>query len=296
MRTRQPTRTAATLVAAVLLAACGPAAGPVDGDDPTEPVASAGDDRDERIAEVLAARALLAESVPAVVEAADGYVEGLRGVRNTEVASSERRAAAAAALPTTALDGAEAALEGVDLEGDGPDVAAATAAVDAMLATVGEVRDLVAAEVDELRALADFDAELADLVDVWDAPGSRTPRRAQLDEAATEATALAEQARSAEPTVSCLDVWTHRAEAADVVAERSAQLRDLVAGSTGEEYDQARDEWRDDPTGLGTPPAELDASGMDCWDEGSPAPGAVTRLRELAADVQAALSPEDLEG
>ena len=290
MRTRQFTRTAVALAAAVLLVACAPGGDPVDPVDPEQA------ERDERIAEVLAARAALAETVPAVVEAAEGYVTGLRGVRDTQVATSAERAAAGAALPTTPLDTAQQQLEAAELEGEGPDVQAARSAVEELLEVVGDVRAGVDDEVEELGELAAFDAALAEVVEAWDRPGSRTEQREALGDAAARAEELAAQAGAAEPIVPCLDVWTHREQAATTVAERSAQLRDLVAGSTGTQFDEARDEWRGDPTGLGTPPAELDADAMDCWDEGSPARTAADRLRVLADEVGAALSPDDLTG
>lgn len=276
----------ALLVGALVLGGC-----VTSGDD------SSPGERAMRVEEVTAARAAVAEPVPALVSAAESFAEGLRLVRAEEGASSEARAVAAETLGSAALEAAAATVDDLELPGDGPDVVAAQEVLDQLVAAAAEVLAAASTEVDELRTLADFDGSLAQLVATWDEPAARTDARESLDAAAIAADALRAEAAGATAVVACLDVWSHRAEAATTVASRSAELRDLVGGSTGLEYDDRRDEWRPDPYGLGGPPATLDDDLVaGCWGEESPTALAAARLPVLLDDLVGVLDPEDLAG
>jgi hypothetical protein len=251
-------------------------------------------DRETRIAEVARARAAVGAPVGALVAAARAVVADLRSARLDPALDGPGRAAAVGALPDRGLVTARDELAALELEGDGPDVAAARAAVADLVAAGEDVVRAVAAEVAEVPALVEHDAALAEVVTVWDEPGSRAARVTDLGAAAASAEALRATAATATPTVPCLGVWERRVTAAMTVRDRSQELAGLVGGSTGVAYDEARDAWRDDPTGLGGPADALDVAAGSCWDEGSLAALSAAALDGLLAALEATLDPDDL--
>ena len=251
---------------------------------------------DDRIEEVRAAREALAEPVPAVVGGAERLVEALERVW-TEEATSGERAALAEALRLDPFDEAIGTLAAVDLEGNGPDVAAAQAHVDDLVDTGRALLSDVQDELSSVTALPAFDQQLEELLAGWDARGSYSQQLNAFEELAADAEALAASARERRATPSCVGVWDRRTEAAGVVASRTLELRDLIRDRRGQEFDDLRDTFRQDPYGLGELLGVLDArAAADCWEDASTAPDAVAQLQTHLEDLTSALDPADLQG
>lgn len=251
---------------------------------------------DDRIEEVRAARQALAEPVPAVVGGAEQLVEALERVW-TEEASASERATLAEALRMEPFDEAVGALAAVDLDGNGPDVAAAQALVDDLVDTGRALLTDVQDELASVTALPAFDRQLEELLAGWDARGSYSQQLQAFEELAADAEDLAASADERMATPSCVGVWERRTEAARTVALRTLELRDLIRDRRGQEFDDLRDTFRQDPYGLGELLGVLDArAAADCWADASTAPGAVTQLRTHLEDLTTALDPPDLQG
>lgn len=251
---------------------------------------------DDRIEEVRAARAALAEPVPDVVGGAEQLVEALERVWTEEATSSER-AALAEALRVEPFDEALGTLAAVDLDGTGPDVAAAEALVDDLVDTGRTLLTEVEDELASVTALPAFDQQLEELLAGWDARGSYSQQLAAFEQLAADAEALAASADERMATPSCVGVWERRNEAASVVAARTLELRDLIRDRRGQEFDDLRDTFRQDPYGLGALLGVLDArAAADCWADASAAPSGVAELQAHVEDLAAALDPPDLQG
>ena len=84
-------------------------------------------------------------------------------------------------------------------------------------------------------------------------------------------------------------------EAATVVADRAAELLDLVRPRDAGAFDTARAAYRPDPLGTGGRSlGELDAAAAACWTEDSAVPPALAAIEDAVADLEAALDPPDL--
>lgn len=274
------------VAAAVLLGACSPGA---SDEVPAEVVPD-----EERIGEVRAAREALATPVPALVAEAERLVEALGSIWT---GAATARGDQADELRLTPLQDATDALDEVELEGTGPDVAAASELVDALVADARELTTSVEEEVATLVDVAAFDAELEELLAQWDGRGSYSQQLTAFDEAAAAAEELAARATERTATPACTGLWERRAEAATTVATRSEELRALVQDRRGQEFDELRDEFRQDPYDLGALLGELDADAASaCWEEGSAAPAALDALRGHTDELAGALDPADLRG
>lgn len=273
------------LAAVVLLAGCTP---PSSGGG--EVVVS----DDDRIVEVRAARQALAEPVPAVVSEAEHLVDALEQVW-TEPGQVEERAERAAALRLAPFEDAVGTLDAVELDGDGPDVVAARELVAAMVADGRALLEVVEEELGSLTALPPFDAELEAVLAGWDQPGSYSQQLEAFGQLAEDATALGGRAADRTATPACTGLWERRAAAARTVAERTEELRGLIRDRHGQEFDELRDSFRQDPYDLGGLLGELDAAAAaSCWTEGSDAPAAVELLQTRTDELEAALDPPDL--
>jgi hypothetical protein len=251
---------------------------------------------DERVQEVRDARAGLAAPVPAVVGEAERLVAALERVW-TEEAPAAERAALAEALRTAPVEDAVAVLDAVELAGTGRDVVAAREVVTALVADTGALLGAVREELASLTSLPPHDEQLAALLEGWDARGSYSEQLAALDELAEAAEALATAAAGRTATPACVGVWDRRADAADVVAERTRELRALVRDRRGQEFDDRRDAYGADPYGVGADLGVLDArAAAACWEDASAAPGLLARLRAHVEDLEDVLDPPDLQG
>lgn len=251
---------------------------------------------DDRIEEVRAAREVLREPVPALLGEAERLVAALERVW-TEAAAADERAALAESLQLTPFETAVDGIATIDLEGDGPDVAAASSLLDDL---VRDARDLQTAAEEELASIAAmpaYDQQLEDLLARWDARGSYSQQLTAFEELAADAEELAAVAAEREATPSCVELWPRRAEAASVVAERTGELRALIRDRRGQEFDELRDSYRQDPYGAGDLLGALDAAAAAaCWADGSAAPAVLRALEERVAALGAALDPDELQG
>lgn len=251
---------------------------------------------DDRIREVRAAREALAGPVPEVVAEAERLVEALEQVW-TEPGQVEGRAERAAALQLTPFGDAVEALDAVELDGVGPDVVAARDLVAAMVADGRALLDVAEEELASLTALPTFDDELETVLAGWDQRGSHSQQLEAFERLTEDATALADQAAGRTATPACTGLWERRAEAARTVAERTEELRGLIRDRRGQEFDELRDTFRQDPYDLGGLLGDLDAeAARSCWAEGSDAPDAVELLRTRTDELEVALDPSELRG
>lgn len=251
---------------------------------------------DDRILEVRAAREALAEPVPAVVAEAERLVDALEQVW-TETGQVEGRAERAAALRLAPFGDAVETLDAVALDGDGPDVVAARDLVAAMVAAGRSLLEVAEEELASLTALPPFDAELEAVLAGWDQRGSYSQQLEAFTQLAEDATALADQAEGRTATPTCTGLWERRAQAARTVTERTEELRILIRDRRGQEFDELRDSFRQDPYDLDGLLGELDAAAAaSCWAEESEAPGAAERLLTRTDELEAALDPPDLQG
>ena len=275
----------AATILAVVLAACSP---------PTSDGGEIVQEPDARIDEVLAARAALAEPVPTLTAEAERLVAALEQLW-VEPVPSNRRAAVVASLRVAPFDDAIAGLAAVELEGDGPDVRNVRAAVAAVLDDGEALGAAVAAEQDELVELVAFDEQLRSLFEPWDAPGQYSAQLAAFEQLTVDARALADEAAKRTSTPACTEVWDRRVAAATTVAERTDELRTLIRDRRGQEFDELRDEYRQDPFGLGALLGELDAAAAAaCWTEDSRVTSLLAALLASRDELAAALDPDDL--
>lgn len=250
----------------------------------------------DRVEDVRAAREALAQPVPTVTSEAGRLVEALEEVWTLE-GSAEERADRASSLRLEPFEEAVGDLDAVELEGDGPDVATAAEIVDAMVADGRALLEVAEEELASLTAVAPFDEQLEGLLEGWDQRGSYSQQLEAFDELAVEAEELAEDAAGRTATPACVELWPRREEAAQVVAERTRELHVLIRDRRGQEFDELRDEYGQDPYGLGGLLGTLDAeAAAECWSEESEALGAVELLRTRTDELAAALDPEDLRG
>ncbi len=249
---------------------------------------------DQRIPEVRAARDALAEPVPAVLGEAERLVAALEQVW-TEKAAAEERAARAGALQLDPFRDAVDRLGEVELDGVGPDVESARELVDAMVADGRALLEVVEQELASLTAVPPFDEDLEALLARWDQRGSYSQQLEAFAQLATDATTLAEEAAGRTATPACTALWERRALAAETVAERTEELRGLIRDRRGQEFDDLRDSYRQDPFGLGGLLGELDAeAAASCWAGQSDAPAALEQLQTRTDELEAALDPPDL--
>jgi hypothetical protein len=237
-----------------------------------------------RVEQVLRARAALAEPVPVVVARSGALRDDVEEVW-TAAGDSAHRAALVDGVDTTALVGAADGLARVELLGDGPDVEAARAAA----------ADATGPELADLPALVAPDEQLLALVAEWDESGSYSQQIARFGALEQEARALA-ASLDRPAAVPCTAVWARRVEAAERVADRTAELLALVERRDGEGFDRARDAWADDPLGTGgVSLGELDAeAARACWATDSTVAATHRRLLDGVGALEAALDPEDL--
>jgi hypothetical protein len=175
-------------------------------------------------------------------------------------------------------------------------VAAARAALEALVSAAAAAERGAAEELEVQRRLLEADEALADLAATWDEPGSRSQLVGRLTSTAEQAGSLAEDLAGGEDVLACLATFERRAEAARVVAERSFALRAEASSRDGLGFDALRDEWRDDPFGLGAPLADVPPDEVACWRADAPVRAAVLAADAALDALQRALSPADLAG
>lgn len=253
----------------------------------------------ERIAAVREARAVLgapAADLATEVAAVRAAVERLR---TEPPAEPGRRLAAVLTVRSdqlARLTSALAAVDDVDAGGGTSDVAAAEAAFERAVGAAREVRVAALEDLGAIESAARLDAELAAVVAGWDGTGSRREQMDAFAELVDAAAAAEDRARDLQEVAPCLTTFARRAEAAAVVEARSAELRALVVGYRGNEFDELRDTYRQDPFGDGRLPAEVDAGESGCWEREAGLPTAVDDFDLALSELEAALNPDELSG
>ncbi len=251
---------------------------------------------DDRVDEVRAAREVLAEPVPQLLGEAERLVDALERVW-TEEAPSAERAALADSLQLGPFEAAIDVIATTDLEGVGPDVTTASALLDDLVRDARAVVSEVEGELAAVAAVPAFDQQLEELLAGWDARGSYSQQLTAFEELATAAEGLAATADDRSATPACVELWPRRSEAAAVVADRTRELRELIRDRRGQEFDELRDRYRQDPFGTGDLLGVLDArAAAACWVDGSGVPAALVVLEERVGELGAALDPVDLRG
>ncbi|MDX1620377.1 MAG: hypothetical protein R3320_05265 [Nitriliruptorales bacterium] len=275
----------------VLLAGCS-GDGSVS-EDPTEP------SRDARIALIRAARNAVEEPVAALGRTAASLRTAVDELRADPPRPPDERLAATSSIRQEHIPALDEALQqatGIELTGESADVAAAREAYERLLDAVGSLRRSAVGDLDRVDRAARIDEELDELTRGWDEPGSRRQQLEAFDALATEAEELAAEIAAEEPVAACMETFERRAEAASTVAERTRELRDLIARYRGNEFDQLRSEYRQDPYGVGAALTELDAEDHPCWLADAPFAEAGRSFDDALQALEDALNPADLRG
>lgn len=252
----------------------------------------------ERIEEIRAARMAVAEPAVALGEAVTTVALAVRDARiEVDEDPADRRETVAfirdGALVT--LDTATSDASDVELEGTSDDIEKARDAWTAAQQAAANLDDAARADLDLVVTLADAEDRLAEFVRVWRQPGSRSQQIERLGETADAADAVADDLEAVEERPACSDAVQRRVEAARYVAEASRELRSLVEGYRGNEFDERVEELTDDPYGQTVPFHRADAVEVTCWQDNSEVTAARDAVRSALDELQAALNPPDLE-
>lgn len=160
------------------------------------------------------------------------------------------------------------------------------------LIAAGVLADVARTDLDFVAELAAVDQELASLVGRWQEPGARSQQLERLADIGETATGLAGRLGQMTERPPCGTATARRVAAADHVASASGELRDLVAGFRGDEFDRRRDELAADPYGLGQPHiGATDARDRPCWQDQGASEQAATVLLGALGRLEEALNP-----
>lgn len=268
--------------------------GPADGGVSGSPSPGA---REVRIEAIRDARQKVGQPASGLAGAADQLVAAVADLREDPPRRPDQRLAATQDLRTEvfpSFDEALSAARDVEIGSATEDVAAAGQTWSELVDAAEELRRLAIEDLDAIERAARYDQRLSELTQRWDEPGSRRQQLEAFDQLIEDATSLADEIAEAEPVAACLGTFERRAEAARTVAERTAELRDLVQRYHGTEFDELRSEYRQDPFGLGQDLTEADAAEHACWQSDAPLVAARERIGALLEQLEADLNPDDL--
>lgn len=243
-------------------------------------------------AAVLQARAVIGDPVLAV---ADPLLE-LGGRLDAIRHEVPRGAAQQAAVEALRVDLATLAQAGEALRdvADGlrtPDladdrVAAAADAAGSLAELAAEAVEEAAADLDALAPLLADDLALDAIVAAWDDRGSRSQRLEALTALVEVADAQVAATRRLD-VPACVDLRTDRIRWAELVAARTRELRDAVAGREGTRFDELRERFQRAP--YGEDRAVADSESRVCWAAGEPFGDLAAAATDLVADIDRAL-------
>lgn len=256
----------------------------------------AGVGADDRIAEIRDARAAVSEPAGELARAVTDVLDAVETLRADPHLQPSRRLDETVEVRRSLLpelDAALAAAADAEVTGATDDVVAARAAWEQLQADAREVRAAALEELAALDAAANTDLQLVEITEGWDEPGSRSQQIAHFGELLERAEQLSARLDD-EDVGECLTTFERRRDAATTVVERTEELRQLVEGYRGTEFDELRSEYRQDPFGVGAPLTELDAGEADCWREVSPLVAAGERFQESLQELEQTLNPPDL--
>lgn len=247
---------------------------------------------------ITAARAAFAAPASALGTAVRAVSVEARSAR-LEVAAAATDGAALAAARDFALDELadrldEVAAASVEVEldarvaRDGHVALAAQAWSEARLAA----NRLVAsgrAELAWLRQLQQAEQALAEVVALFDEPGSRAQQSERLSAAAVTAQGVADTLATLEEIPGCSRLVEHHDVAAVLVAERARELATYARNGQGNSFDAARAGFRDEPWDVDlVGPQGAEAS---CWEGGSELVQAADAVEQAIVGLAAALNP-----
>lgn len=249
--------------------------------------------------EVRSARDLLGEPVVALLRAAAAAhvaIDSARHVAPRGDAQVHALVDADAALAElerarTALADALASLPAMPANAPasrGEAVARAAAAGELMVTESARMIEVVRRTAAPLRDLLALDDRMDAVVTAWDAAGSRSERAAALE-------ALLPQALALEPDARRIDLWppgcttlrVNRLAWAELLAARTAALREAAAEGLGETYDTLRARYRLAP--YGEDRAVADSQDRACWERTAGLSDALAVLQEQAEEIGRAL-------
>lgn len=141
----------------------------------------------------------------------------------------------------------------------------------------------------ELAPLIAFDAVLEQRVQEWDIRGSRSQQVERFQQLVVDTESLVGEARRLE-VGRCPGLRTNRIRWAELIAFRTAELRDAALDRAGNRFDQLRDTYARGP--YGEDRAVADAESTVCWERGEPASTLVDlaeRAETLVTGIQEAL-------
>lgn len=183
-------------------------------------------------------------------------------------------------------------LEGVELDAATSDVREAAEVVDELVDAADRLAEAGRDLVEVGHHLVEVNARLEELRRTWDEPGSRSEVLARLDETATAAEDLVDDAPEA-----CPGPVEQRNAAAEFVARASLDLEAHVSSRDGAGYDERRAELAEAPYGRTSDEearqldAPIDADACPALDRAATAAGDVEQGLGALED---ALNPSDL--
>lgn len=237
---------------------------------------------------VVAAREVLGPRVVDVAEAAVTVADAHHAVR-FEVPRGAPQQAAAAQLAEQlhAMLAAAAALTEVAETVEGPRVGPARAAAHELSEVAEDLAAAIAEDLDALHPYAEFDRRLDELVQRWDEPGTRSERAEALAALVADAEAAERGARRL-PVARCVDLRADRVRWAELVVERTAQLRDAATVRDGTTFDRLRRRFSNAPYGEDRVAADLERQA--CLSASSAVQDLSSQVEPLVAAVEAALN------
>lgn len=269
-------RTLTCLVLALATAACGG----VGGDDP-----------DERLSEIRAARDAYDAAATDLGTAARTVAEEVAQLRTTEAEPAQRLDTITEVREELLPQLEEAIASPVDAPTEGPDVRDAAIAWNDATRAAEQLVNATEVAVDHAQVLAEADRDLAAVVEGWSERGSHSEQLERFGQLRMRAEAVLEQLQGRDELPACSREVDARVTAARHVASATGELRDLIDQRRGEDFDERLGELQADPYGG----ERLTGTTSECWAESD-----VTAFAELVGDelerIESALNPQDLGG
>lgn len=142
-------------------------------------------------------------------------------------------------------------------------------------------------DVDGLTPVIAFDIALDDLVEAWNVRGSRSQQVERFEQLVAEADELVRAARRLD-VGDCTLLRTNRIRWAELLAARTAELRDAALERAGTRFDELRERFSRAPHGEDRAVADSETSA--CWARGSRAADLARSAAELVDEIESQLS------
>ena len=142
-------------------------------------------------------------------------------------------------------------------------------------------------DVDGLTPVIAFDIALDDLVEAWNVRGSRSQQVERFEQLVAEADELVRAARRLD-VGDCTLLRTNHIRWAELLAARTAELRDAALERAGTRFDELRERFSRAPHGEDRAVADSETSA--CWARGSRAADLARSAAELVDEIESQLS------